>query len=73
MIMDDWLSGGDSKFKAKAQERLVELVGSSKIFLMASHSASLQKKMCNKGVVLQNGEITFRGDIDDALKYADGI
>jgi len=71
MIMDEWLSAGDAKFKSKAQERLISLVGSSKIFLMASHSASLQKKMCDKGIVLQNGEIAFRGNIDDAIAFAE--
>ena len=73
MIMDEWLSAGDEKFKAKAQERLVDLVGNSKIFLMASHSAALQQKMCNKGIVLQNGEVTFRGDIDEALEFSKSV
>jgi len=70
MVMDEWLSAGDANFRDKAQERLKELIGNSKIFIMASHSIGLQAQMCNKGVVFKSGKIVFSGGIDEAVEYS---
>lgn len=70
LIMDEWLSAGDSKFRKKAHTRLQTLIDNSGIFAFASHSESLQKQMCNRGVVLQNGEVSFLGTIEDAWSFA---
>lgn len=70
LVMDEWLSAGDAKFRKKARGRLERLISNSGIFTFASHSEGLQKQMCNKGVVLQAGEMQFSGSIGEAWAFA---
>ena len=67
MIMDEWMSAGDSVFRVKARERLLRLVDESKIFVIASQMPSLHRKLCTKGLVLDKGRVIFYGPIDEAL------
>lgn len=68
LILDEWLSAGDATFREKAGERLRTLIDQSGIFVMATHQPGLMKRMCNKGVVLEKGVITFSGDLEEALE-----
>ena len=70
LIMDEWLSAGDAKFKKKARRRLQALIDNSGIFAFASHSEGLQRQMCNRGAVLSEGELQFVGSVDDAWAFA---
>jgi lipopolysaccharide transport system ATP-binding protein len=67
LIMDEWLSAGDEEFREKAQERLLEIVDNSRIFVMATHNRPLHRKLCTKGLVLGKGESKFFGDIEEAI------
>lgn len=69
LIMDEWLSAGDAKFKRKARARLENLIADSGVFAFASHSEQLQKQICNKGVVLRKGQVIFSGEIDAAWDF----
>ena len=62
LIMDEWLSVGDENFKNKADTRLAELVNSTDILVIASHSSELIKKNCNRVIWLENGEIKMDGN-----------
>jgi len=44
-------------------------VNGSKIVMLASHSVSLLREVCNKGIVLERGRLVYGGDIVAALKY----
>jgi len=69
MLMDEWIGTGDVEFLAKAKERLAGRVASSKIVVLASHSAGLLSSVCNKGMVLDKGRMEFLGDVKDALQF----
>jgi ABC-type polysaccharide/polyol phosphate transport system ATPase subunit len=72
LVMDEWLSAGDAGFLEKAQKRMEKFVGGAEILVLASHSNDLLRKWCNKGILLQHGRITARGDINDVIDtYAD--
>ena len=55
LIMDEWLSVGDESFKRKAESRMQELVESTSILIIASHSQELLLKTCNRIVLLDHG------------------
>lgn len=57
LIMDEWLATGDEGFKAKANERLHDLVNKTKILIIASHSKALLLKNCTRIVWLEHGRI----------------
>lgn len=67
LLMDEWLSVGDENFKHKAEQRLAELVDSTKIFVIASHSRQLIEKTCNRVIWLEHGRIKTVGSVDEVL------
>lgn len=67
LIMDEWLSTGDEDFKERANERMSELVNSTKILVLASHSKQLLEKNCNRIVWLEHGKIKMDGTPSDVL------
>ena len=57
LIMDEWLSVGDTSFNVKATKRLNALVKKSSILVIASHNEDLINKICNRLIRLEHGNI----------------
>jgi lipopolysaccharide transport system ATP-binding protein len=57
LIMDEWLSVGDEKFRKKAEIKLNELVDQSKILILASHSRHLLETTCSRAIWLEKGRV----------------
>ena len=57
VLMDEWLSAGDSAFLEKVNNKLKDILKTTKILILASHSKELIKSNCNKILKLQNGKI----------------
>ena len=62
LLMDEWLSVGDEGFKHKAEERMGELVKSTNILIIATHSRDMIMKTCNRAICLEHGRIIMDGD-----------
>jgi lipopolysaccharide transport system ATP-binding protein len=62
LLMDEWLSVGDENFKHKAEMRMTELVQSTNILVLASHSRHLLLHTCNRIIWLEHGRIHMDGD-----------
>lgn len=74
LLLDEWISAGDIAFLRKAQGRLSDIVKESRIFVLASHSLELLRSVCNKGLVLEQGRVTYFGDIAAAIDvYSDSM
>jgi len=67
LIMDEWLSVGDGAFAERASNRLRELVDSSEILVIASHTRSLIEETCNKVVWLEHGVIKKVGSVAEIV------
>ncbi len=61
LLMDEWLSVGDEGFKKKAESRMAELVKSTNILIIASHSRELIQHNCNRAIWLEHGKIRMEG------------
>lgn len=61
LLMDEWLSVGDENFKHKAEARLIEVVDSTKILVIATHSRDLLEKTCTRAIWLEHGQIKMDG------------
>jgi len=57
LLMDEWLSVGDSDFVKKAEDRLKNLIDKTPILVMATHSEEILKEVCNKVVQLEGGRL----------------
>ena len=64
LLIDEVFGTGDSKFYAKAKERLEKKMEQSSLLLLASHSESLVKSFCNKALWLHQGETVEYDDVD---------
>jgi lipopolysaccharide transport system ATP-binding protein len=68
LIMDEWLSTGDLDFKDRAEQRLKQVVTSTEILVIASHSMQLLEKNCNRLVWLDHGEIRMDGGFTEVAE-----
>lgn len=57
LLMDEWLGIGDERFQLKAQERIGGFVEQTRILVIASHSAEIRERWCNRMLTLANGRI----------------
>lgn len=62
LIMDEWLSVGDEGFKQKAEDRMKDLVQSTNILIIATHSRHLAEQTCNRLIWLEHGKIRIDGE-----------
>jgi ABC-type polysaccharide/polyol phosphate transport system ATPase subunit len=69
LIIDEVVGAGDAQFINKARQRLSQLIESSNILVLASHSEEIIKKFCNKLLWLEKGGIVKFSDqnIDQIL------
>jgi ABC-type polysaccharide/polyol phosphate transport system ATPase subunit len=67
LLMDEWIGAGDAQFLEKAVSRMTSFVDSAQILVLASHSASLLRRVANKAIWLESGRIRAVGSVDDLL------
>jgi ABC-type polysaccharide/polyol phosphate transport system ATPase subunit len=67
LILDEWLSAGDTAFKKKATDRMREFVSQAGILVMASHSRQLILDNCDTALWLDNGRIREIGPVKEVL------
>lgn len=74
LVMDEWLSAGDADFVAKAQARLSEMIETTRIVVLSSHSLEIIRKMCNIVCWLEHGQVIMTGPADVVLPaYLKGL
>lgn len=61
LIMDEWLSTGDAAFATRASQRMQDVVSSTEILVLASHSKELLLQNCDRLVWLDQGEVVMDG------------
>ncbi len=67
LLMDEWLSVGDEGFRNKMQNRMNELVQSSNILVIASHSQDLLRQVCNRILWFEHGRVKKDGEANAIL------
>lgn len=70
LIVDEALSVGDKEFRRKCNQKINEIVDGGEVtFLFVTHSTNVAKNFCKRGIVMRLGEVTFDGNIDDAIEF----
>lgn len=71
LIVDEVLAVGDAEFQKKAIGKMQDVSqGEGRTVLFVSHNMGSISKLCNKGLLLVNGEVAFNGDIQQTIdKY----
>ena len=69
LIVDEIFSAGDAHFVQKGTQRMMELFKSSQIVVYVSHSLDQIKELCNRVIVLHQGEIVNQGDPGEMVDF----
>ena len=65
LIVDEVLSVGDAKFRKKCERKMQKMFDHGVTVLFVSHSLAQVKRLCNKAILLEHGQLIAQGDIDD--------
>ncbi len=65
LILDEVLSVGDAKFKKKSEAKLVSMMNTGVTVLFVSHNLEQVRRICNKAMILDHGEIKHFGPIKE--------
>jgi lipopolysaccharide transport system ATP-binding protein len=72
LLMDEWLATADEEFRPRMEKRLSDLIDSSSILIVASHSRELLLQLCNRVIWLKRGRVQADGDAQEIIaKYFD--
>ncbi|WP_397303640.1 polysaccharide ABC transporter ATP-binding protein [Nonlabens ulvanivorans] len=74
LVVDEVLAVGDAEFQKKAIGKMQDISNTSgRTVLFVSHNMASVRKVCNKGIVLENGSVVFESyDINDCInRYLD--
>lgn len=69
LLLDEELGTGDARFATRAAKRVEAMISRSSIMVLASHSESLIRKMCNRAILLDHGRIIADGPTTDVLEF----
>ena len=68
LLIDEILAVGDQHFQDKCFEKLHELKNSDKTIVIVSHSLESVKKLCNRAIWINKGEVQMDGKTADVIK-----
>ena len=67
LIIDEVLAVGDMEFQNKCLGKIKDISSQGRTVLFVSHNMGSVQNLCNKGLLLNNGEIIFNGSSADAV------
>ena len=68
LIVDEVLAVGDAEFQKKAIGKMKDVSSKQgRTVLFVSHNMGSISQLCSKGIILENGQILFHGDIQETI------
>ncbi len=71
LILDEVLSVGDKRFRKKCEARIRSMFDKGVTVLFVSHSTDQVLRMCNKGILLEQGKLVAQGDVEEIVDLYD--
>ncbi len=68
LILDEVLAVGDARFRRKCIRKLRKMFDKGTTVLFVSHSIEQIRKVCNRAILLENGQIIADGDTDTVIR-----
>lgn len=65
IILDEVLSVGDAKFRKKCEARIQQMFDKGATVLFVSHSLPQVKRICDRAIILEHGQIIADGKVDE--------
>jgi lipopolysaccharide transport system ATP-binding protein len=73
LVLDEWLSTGDEEFRHRAENRMKEVVDSTDILILASHSRQLLEENCTRMIWMEHGKVKADGLPSEILAAYFGV
>jgi ABC-type polysaccharide/polyol phosphate transport system ATPase subunit len=67
LVLDEMIGAGDAAFLSRANARLKSFLSRTGILVIASHSTSILRQWCNKGLLLEQGKLVAYGPLEDVV------
>nr|WP_231715411.1 ABC transporter ATP-binding protein [Arthrobacter gengyunqii] len=67
-LVDEILAVGDEPFQKKCIAKIRELAAEGKTLVVVSHDLDLVSKVCERGVLLEHGQIVMDGPVSDVVE-----
>lgn len=71
LMVDETLGVGDSAFRKRSRNRIKELAEQAGTVFVVSHSLNQIRKMCTRGIWLEQGEVQVEGDLEEVADAYD--
>lgn len=68
-LVDEILAVGDEAFRDKCLRRIEELSAQGRTLVVVSHDLPLMERLCDRGVVLDNGRVVADGPVAEAVAH----
>jgi capsular polysaccharide transport system ATP-binding protein len=72
LLIDETLSVGDTRFKEKSKKALMKKIESCSV-LLVSHDMQILKEICDAGIVVNEEQMYYYSDINDAINEYENI
>ena len=70
LVVDEVLAVGDAEFQQKAIGKMQDVSrGEGRTVLFVSHNMGAVQALCTKGILLENGMISFSGTVKETIDY----
>jgi len=69
LIVDEVLSVGDAAFQKKCLGKMSDVTGEGRTVLFVSHNMDAVQRLCSEAIVLENGQVTRRGEVVSVISY----
>jgi ABC-type polysaccharide/polyol phosphate transport system ATPase subunit len=73
LLVDEGIATGDARFADRVSQRVKGLIDRSRIVVLASHAREMLRSMCNKGALMQAGQVLSIGKVDEILRQYDAM
>lgn len=67
LIIDEVLAVGDAEFQKKCLGKMQDVAGHGRTVLFVSHNMAAVTNLCTRGVVLNQGQVTYNGGVTEAI------
>lgn len=73
LLLDEIFAVGDADFQKRCTQTLTRFLDEGKTIVFVSHAAASIRAICRRVCVLEHGQLTFDGDLEEGLAYYDHV
>ena len=73
LLLDEIFAVGDADFQNRCSNTIGEFMAQGKTIILVSHAAAAIRAICQRVCVLEKGELVFDGQVDEGMRFYEGL